>query len=128
MLTQTRSLWRPRTMRTGGMARRRWSPAVEGLESRELLASTPFVPTAFSALTHRITQLAQIPTTLTLIGPANPVTVGQLIPYQAVVGISSGTTPPTGTVTFAVDGVAQQPAPLNSSGIASVMLPSQTSG
>jgi hypothetical protein len=92
--------------------------------SREPLAFTPFVPTTFPAPPR----LAQIPTTLTLTGPANPVAVGQLIPYQAVVGISSGTTPPTGTVTFVVDGVAQPPAPVNSSGIASVMLPSQTAG
>jgi len=101
---------------------------VEGLESRELLAFTPLVPTPFPALTPRPAQVAQIPTTLTLIGPVNPVTVGQVIPYQAVVGISSGTTPPTGTVTFAVDGVAQPPAIVNSVGIATVMLPPQTAG
>jgi hypothetical protein len=101
---------------------------VEGLESRKLLAFTPFVPTPFPAQTPRLAQLAQIPTTLTLIGPVNPVTVGQVIPYQAVVKISSGTTPPTGTVTFAVDGVAQPPASVNSVGIATVLLPSQSAG
>jgi hypothetical protein len=114
-------------------SRRRRSPVVEGLESRELLAFTPVLPTPicvnpFQFFSPGLVQLAQIPTTLTLSGPANPVTVGQKIPFQAVVGISSGTTPPTGTVTFVVDNVAQPPAIINSSGIATIMLPSQTAG
>jgi hypothetical protein len=91
------------------------------------MAFTPLVPTPslgfpLPTLTRR---LAQIPTTLTLLGPANPVTVGQLIPYQAVVGITSGTTPPTGPVTFVVDGVKlMPPSMVNGQGIASVNLPS----
>jgi hypothetical protein len=58
------------------------------------------------------------------------VTVGQAINYAAVVGVPSGsTTPPTGTVTFKVDGVTvQPPAKVNSSGIATVTLPSLTAG
>jgi hypothetical protein len=113
--------------RSGRWARR---PVVEGLEERALLTSTLF---GFGRLGLQAAaihlQAGQTPTTLTLSGPTVPVQVGQTFTYMATIGIgTTSTTPPTGTVTFSVDGVSQPPAQVNTQGIAIIVLPSQSAG
>lgn len=153
-MTSKRGLWRRSgsgQVRAGSRTKVNRSPAFEGLESRSLLAASAFGlsglralsfphwggfaaagfhPAAFGGVSARQISAAQAATTLTLIGPSGPVTVGQAINYTAVVGVPAGsTTPPTGTVTFKVDGVTvQPPAPVNSSGLAVITLPSLTAG
>jgi hypothetical protein len=100
---------------------------VEGLESRALL-TTAALTSHVSAAIH--TLQTQLPTTLTLTGPATPVTTVQRSIFTAVVGVPAGsTTAPTGTVTFFIDGMAQLPAvPVNANGIAGISLPPMTAG
>jgi hypothetical protein len=105
----------------------RRSPSVEGLESRALLTAAGLSWRAPAAL---FTLQTQVPTTLTLNGPATPVTTVQRSIFTAVVGVPSGSTPaPTGTVTLFIDGRAQLPAqPVNPNGIAGISLPPMTAG
>jgi sugar lactone lactonase YvrE len=66
-------------------------------------------------------------TTTMLSGSPNPVGFGQPVTFTATVAAASGPAVPAGTVTFALDGVPQQPVTLVN-GAASLALPSLAAG
>jgi hypothetical protein len=110
-------------------SRRSPAPGVEGLEGRALLSVAGFggVRSGVAAVVRPFQ--AQIPTTLTLAGPTSPVNAVQSFVYTAQVGVPSGnTTPPSGTVTFSIDGVAQPPVQVLSTGMAGIVFGPQTAG
>ena len=134
-MTSRNSSWRRSGAGRGASSTRR-RPAVEGLESRSLLATSVFkFPGLGASAFHQglagpVALATQAPTTLTLTGPAVPVTVGQTFIESAIVGVPSGSvTPPSGTVTFRVDGVAIQPASqVNMIGQATALVPPLSAG
>ena len=81
-------------------------------------------------LTQTVNQAAVVTTTTTLASSVNPSTLGQPVTFTATVTPASGTTIPTGTVEFFVDG-STAPAdtvPVNGSGQASFTTSSLSGG
>jgi len=72
-------------------------------------------PTYATSTSPTVTQTVNsAPSTTTIGSSVNPSTGGQAVTFTATV--TGGFAPPTGTVTFTVDGVAGLPVPLNGSG------------
>ena len=61
---------------------------------------------------NAVTQVVLAATSTQLSALPNPSAVGQQVTFTAVVSPQTGTAPPTGTVTFSIDGVAQPPVAL----------------
>jgi len=79
-----------------------------------------------TGLTETVTQAA---TATAITSSADPSTVGQPVIFTATVNpLAPGSGTPTGTVTFTVDGTAQSPVALASSGSASLTLGNLASG
>jgi hypothetical protein len=75
--------------------------------------SATFNSSTSAPLTETITSSSLISTTTTLASSANPQAAGSQVTFAATVSPASGTTTPTGTVTFTVDSTNESPVTLS---------------